>query len=134
MIEVAQSNLITLIAGAVLTSALLAFASYEGALSNDEAIAAALDGLAVDIAGASCSALHPSARVALGDSLAALPGAVHNVTLLPNHIRATEDDGTAHTSIEFPALPLQAPLPLLAKSSLIFSWDPLMERCDVRVQ
>ncbi len=134
MIEVAHSNLVTLVAGAVLTSALLAFASFEHALFADETVVAALDRLAVEIAGAACSPLHPTASVALGDALSILPTSVLAVTLYPNHVRAVEDGGTAHASIEFPALPLQAPLPLLAKSSIHFSWDPLLERCDVRVQ
>ena len=133
MIEFAQSQLISLIAGAVITSALLGFAAYESSASTDGAALAVIDGVAVDVAAVRCDAAHAATNLTIGDRLRALPDAVDSVDLLPSHLRAHFRDGRALVSVSFEALPLLAPLHLSSASALRFAWDPLSESCTITV-
>lgn len=132
MIEIAQSSLVTLVAAAVLSSSLLAFAAYEGSAAQDVALDAALDGLARAIADAGCGPARPASTIDLSGSWADLRDRVSGLVLLPDHLRATEADGSAHLSLEFPRLALQGPVDLLGRLSLDLSWDPVFDVCTAR--
>jgi hypothetical protein len=134
MFEAAQSNLLTLAAGAVLSSCLLALASSESGQGEDAAVVSVLDGIASQIAGAQCSASHPSSTIPLEAASRAFPKRVVLVTLLGSHLRARTASGAALVSVEFPALPLDAPVELLGRAALVLSFDFLVERCAVSVE
>jgi hypothetical protein len=129
MLETAQSNLVTLIAGAVITSALLGLASHEGSIARDLAVDAALDGLAARIAGAACSAGHPFSRIAIPSALVGSGSDVASLTLLPDHVRAEVQGGAARVSVTFPPIGGAFPLDLTGHGFVDVTFDPLRERC-----
>lgn len=129
MIDFAQSNLVTLIAGAVIASALLGMSAWEGALREDQRVQSAVDALAFEIAAAECSAAHPVARIPLAGYLDAVRDDVSAVVLYPDHLRALRPGGGAVRSVDFPAIPLAAPLDLRDARVLELAFDPLAGRC-----
>jgi hypothetical protein len=131
VIEEAQSNLMTLAAGAVLSSCLLAVASMESAEGQDASVVSALDAIAFEVARAQCSASHPTTAISLAAVWKTLPERVVQVTLLPSHLRARMASGAALASVEFPALALESPLDLLGRATLTLAFDFLSERCAV---
>ncbi len=133
MIDFAESHLVTLVAGAVVASSLLAFASFEGEQADIFAVQGAIDGLALEIASAACSPQRPAATVRLEAFRSSLPEAIVEVTLLPDRVRAVGEDGAALSSVQFPVLRLVSPLPLMQGRGLSFEYDFLDEFCVVRV-
>jgi hypothetical protein len=131
MIEFAQANLMTLIAGAVITSSLLGFASYQEASADALAVAASLDRVAVAIAAVGCGAARPFTSIDLAAPFSGMPASIVSVELWPTHLRATDEGGASYTSLRFAALPLDGPLDLTARVRLEFAFEPFALGCSV---
>lgn len=131
MIDIAQSQLLAIVAGAVLASSLLGVGAYQHSKSEDLGVVGALDALALRIGSSGCSASRPTATVELSSTWEALPPAVVSLTLFPDHVRAARDGRPALSSAEFPRLILDAPLELPRGAVLWLHYLPLDHACAV---
>lgn len=131
MMDIAQSQLLTIVAGAVLASSLVGVGAYENARAEDLTVVGALDALALRIGSSGCSASRPNSTVELSSTWQALPAAVVSLTLYPGHVRATRDGLPALSSVEFPPLILGAPMELPRGAVLWLRYVSLEHACAV---
>jgi len=129
MIDFPQSNLVALIAAALIAATMLGVGASESDKRETLELQRGLDALAFAIASAECSPAHPETRVPIDAALGNLQGSIASLVLLPTHLRALRPDAGALTSVEFPPLYLEHPLELSKARALDLTYDSVEERC-----
>jgi hypothetical protein len=127
-----QAPHVVLVAGAVLSAAVLSVASAEHADVDRAQAVAAADELAIAIARSGCSADVPLVHLDLGAWQVQVKDRVHAAQLHDTHVRLTLASGETVTSIAFRPLGLGAPIDLLAAAGLALAYDPLAGPCTAR--
>jgi hypothetical protein len=133
MMDIAQSQFLALVAGAVLASSLLGVGAYENARSEDLAVVGALDALALRVGLSGCGPTRPNSTLDLAPTWQALPAAGVSLALYPDHVRATREGLPALSSVGFPPLVLAQPLELPRGAGLWLRYVALEHACAAGV-